>query len=250
MPDRAQVLRYAEQHGSKAAADHFGIPASTVRSWRARERRRVAREQADRERPPGSASPAATPPRSALAEFEDRAAQLAAWAEAVRADQPAPCLSCGGAGEIRVPSIQRGPVVIRWGKTIPCPTCGGRPVRVQVTEWPREEWAEAMRRAGDMGIGWSVQEWAEIRAGNPNPRGYRWTHRDRIEVGPGGPVGPGDGRELPLEPPAPEPSTPTPGPVNPPPFDLSHQFQEQAPVYAYREGVMSAEERRRRQRRG
>jgi transposase-like protein len=244
MADRAQVLAYAERHGSKAAAARFGVPAATIRSWRSRARRRAGREQADRERPPESASPAATWSLSPMADFEERAAQLAEWAAR------GVCLHCGGAGEIRVPAIQRGPVVIRWGKTIPCPTCGGRPVRIQVNELPREEWAEAMRRAGDMGIGWSVQEWAEIRAGNPNPLGYRWTHRDRIEVGPGGPVGPGDGRELPLEPPAPEPSTPTPGPVNPPPFDLSHQFQEQAPVYAYREGVMSAEERRRRQRRG
>lgn len=235
------MLAYADRHGTKAAAGHFGIPAGTIRSWRARARRRAAQAQADRERAAERAQP---PPPSPLEQFESRAAQLAEWAAR------GACLHCGGAGEVRVPAIQRGPVVIRSGRTIACPTCGGRPLRIQVNELPRAEWAEGMRRAGDMGLGWSVQEWAEIRAGNPNPRGYRWTHRDRIEVGPGGPVGPGDGRELPLEPPAPEPSTPTPGPVNPPPPDPSHQFQGHAPVYAYREGVMSAAERRRRQRRG
>jgi hypothetical protein len=240
MADRAQVLAYAERHGSKAAAERFGVPAATVRSWRSRARRRAAQQAADRER---AAERVQAPPPSPLEQFESRAAQLAAWAEC------GACLHCGGLGTIHVPSVKRGPVVIRYGHDVPCPTCGGVPVRIQVNELPRAKWVEGMRQAGDMGIGWSAAEWAEIRAGNPNPRGYRWTHRDRIEVGPDGPVGPGDGRELPQLP-RPEPSTPAPGPVNPPPFDPSRQFQEQAPVYAYREGVMLAEERRRRQRRG
>jgi transposase-like protein len=188
MPDRAQVLAYADRHGSKAAATRFGIPAATIRSWRSRARRRAAREQANRERPLGSASPATTGPRSPLAEFEDRAAQLAVWAAA------GVCLHCGGAGEVRMPAIQRGPVVIRYGQTIPCPTCGGRPVRIQVNELPRAEWAEGMARAGDMGIGWTAEEWEKIRAGNLNPNGWRWTHLDRIQVGSDGPVGPGEPR--------------------------------------------------------
>jgi hypothetical protein len=93
-----------------------------------------------------------------------------------------------------MPAIQRGPVVIRYGRTIPCPTCGGRPVRIQVNELPRAEWAEGMARAGDMGIGWTAEEWEKIRAGNPNPNGWRWTHLDRIQVGSDGPVGPGEPR--------------------------------------------------------
>jgi transposase-like protein len=185
VPDRAQVLAYADRHGSKAAAARFGIPAATIRSWRSRARRRASREAADRERAQ-KREERETP--SPLAQFEDRAAQLAAWAA------QGACLHCGGAGVIQVPTIQRGPVVIRWGRELPCPTCGGRPVRIQVNELPRDEWVDGMARAGDMGIGWRADEWAKIRAGNPNPNGWRWTHLDRIQVGPDGPVGPGEKR--------------------------------------------------------
>jgi hypothetical protein len=33
-----------------------------------------------------------------------------------------------------------------------------------------------------MSIGWSPESWAKIRAGEPNPNGWRWTERDRIEA--------------------------------------------------------------------
>ncbi len=36
--DRAEVLAYAEQHGTAKAAEHFGVSAGTIRSWRSRER--------------------------------------------------------------------------------------------------------------------------------------------------------------------------------------------------------------------
>lgn len=102
MADRAQVLAYAQRHGPKAAAAKFHIPVGTVWSWRARERRRAAREAADRERADtGVSSPAQ--------EFEDRAAQLAAWVAA------GACLQCGGAGIVRVPPVTRGELVIRRG---------------------------------------------------------------------------------------------------------------------------------------
>jgi hypothetical protein len=184
--DRTQVLAYADRHGSKAAAARFGIPAATIRSWRSRARRRAAQAQADRERAQEHDATRVT--SSPLQEFEDRAAQLAAWAAR------GACLHCGGVGTIRVPSIQRGPVVIRYGTELPCPTCGGTPLRIQVNELPRDEWMDGMARAGDMGIGWRADEWAERQAGNPNPKGWRWTHHDRIYIGPDGPVGPGEPR--------------------------------------------------------
>jgi hypothetical protein len=174
--DRAEVMAWADRHGAQAASQRYGVPAGTIRSWRSRARRRAAREANDR---PGPS------PREA---FENRAAQLAAWAA------KGACLHCGGVGTVQVPTATRGRVVIRYGRTIPCPTCGGVPVRVQVNELPPREWAEGMRVAGDMGIGWTAEEWALIRAGEPNPNGWRWTHHDRIEVGPGGPVGPEERR--------------------------------------------------------
>jgi transposase len=176
--DRAEVMAWAERHGAQAAAQRYGVPAGTIRSWRSRARQRAARYAAQRQE-------SAPTPREA---FEDRAAQLAAWAAR------GACLHCGGVGTVQVPTATRGRVVIRYGRAIDCPTCGGIPKRVQVNELPREEWAEGMRVAGDMGIGWTAEEWAERQAGNPNPGGWRWTHHDWIEVGPDGPVGPGERR--------------------------------------------------------
>jgi len=39
--DREAVLTYAEEHGAQAASERFGVPAGTVRSWRARAERKV-----------------------------------------------------------------------------------------------------------------------------------------------------------------------------------------------------------------
>ncbi len=36
--DRAEVLGYAERHGTAKAAEHFGVSAGTIRSWRSRSR--------------------------------------------------------------------------------------------------------------------------------------------------------------------------------------------------------------------
>jgi hypothetical protein len=186
---RAQVLAYAQRHGPKAAAAKFHIPVGTIWSWRARERRRAAQQQVDQERAAVAHTiPSPVPGPSPAQEFTDRAAELA---DRYRRGA---CLGCGGAGLVRIPPVTRGGLLIRRARTIPCPTCGGVPVRIQVNELPRAEWAEGMARAGDMGVGWTPEEWAERQAGNPNPRGWRWTHLDRIQVGPDGPVGPGERR--------------------------------------------------------
>jgi hypothetical protein len=36
--DRAEVLKYAEEHGTAKAAEHFGVSQGTIRSWRSRAR--------------------------------------------------------------------------------------------------------------------------------------------------------------------------------------------------------------------
>jgi hypothetical protein len=174
MVDRAQVLAYAQRHGPKAAAARFGIPVGTIWSWRARERRRAAQRQADQERAAAArpALPVPGPVTPAQSDLE-RAAQLAAWIA------QGACLQCGGAGLVRVPPTTRGSMVIRRGRTIPCPTCGGRQVHVQVNELPRQDWTEGLRAAGDLGLGWSPEDWARIRHGEPNPDGQRFTHGER-----------------------------------------------------------------------
>jgi hypothetical protein len=91
------------------------------------------------------------------------------------------CLHCGGSGQVAVPAVERGGMVIRRARRLPCPTCGGIPRRVQVTAWPREEWEAAMARAGDLGLGWQPWQWERICAGDPYPGGWRWTDHDRGE---------------------------------------------------------------------
>jgi hypothetical protein len=163
--DRAEVLAYADRHGAKAAGLYYGLPAGTVRSWRSRARARAARQQ------PGESSPAE--------QWLEHARQIVAWASR------GACLQCGGAGTVRVPEARRGGLVIQKARTIVCPTCGGPPRRIQVNELPPREWAEGMRVAGDAGLGWQADEWALIRAGEPNPDGRRLTGRpDPPDGGP------------------------------------------------------------------
>jgi hypothetical protein len=155
--DRSQVLAYADAHGAKAASDHFGIPAGTVRSWRSRVRKRAARD--------GTAPP--TPAEKWLAEARQLAERYTKRL----------CLQCGGEGAVSVPEVRRGGLLIRNARRIPCPTCGGRPRRIQVNELPRDQWTAGMAAAGDVGLGWQPDEWALIRAGQPNPDGRRITGR-------------------------------------------------------------------------
>jgi transposase-like protein len=159
MAERAEVLAYAAAHGAKQAADHFGIPPGTVRSWRHRARQRAARL--------GQPNPYPTPAERWLAE----ARQLA---ERYLAGQ---CVQCGGSGSVDVPATTRGGLPVRKARRIPCPSCGGPVRRVQVNELGRREWAEGMRVAGDLGLGWSPDEWRLIRAGEVDPDGRRWTGR-------------------------------------------------------------------------
>lgn len=126
MPDRAEVLRFADHHGAKQAADHYGLSAGTIRSWRSRARRRAGREAADRERA------AERRPPSPLAEFERRAEQAATWAAR------GACRRCGGCGYLTAntpEAIARASVLaaLQYAKRIVCPDCGGperRPVVV------------------------------------------------------------------------------------------------------------------------
>jgi hypothetical protein len=165
---RARVVSFANTHGPRAAAGKFGVPLGTVKGWqhRARRPRRRTRPQ-----PPAPAAATAQGPTPAE-QFTDRAQQLAAWAAR------GACLQCGGAGIVQVPATMRGSLLIRRARRVPCPTCGGAPRIVRVTEWPRDEWVKAMALAGDAGFGWDEREWAMIRGGESNPDGHRFTGRD------------------------------------------------------------------------
>jgi hypothetical protein len=157
MASRSDILAYADAHGAKAASQQYGVPAGTIRSWRSRAKRRAARP------PAGAPSPAA--------QWLEHARQLVEWAARNA------CLQCGGVGTIGVPEVCHGSLLVRRARTIPCPTCGGSPRRIQVNELPRAEWADGMRVAGDLGLGWQPDEWRLIRAGEPNPDGRRFTGR-------------------------------------------------------------------------
>jgi hypothetical protein len=166
MADRAQVLAWAERHGSAAASRRFGVPVGTIYAWRSRERRRQARRAADAE----------------------RARQLAQQAPAVAEPDPGEqvlaermaagsCLRCGGAGRVQAPAVTRGTLTIRRARRIPCPDCGGPRRVVQVVEHPRDSWRQAQAAAGDLGLGWQPDEWGLIRAGELDPDGRRITGR-------------------------------------------------------------------------
>ncbi len=68
--DREQALEYADEHGTAAAAERFGVNPSTVRSWRARAGRKIVDNRA---RDPE--------PELATAEESDTGEQSAAEAE-------------------------------------------------------------------------------------------------------------------------------------------------------------------------
>jgi hypothetical protein len=157
MASSSEVLSYADAHGAKAAGEHFGIPAGTIRSWRSRARKRAARA--------GRADP--SPAERWLAE-----AQRIAERYANRR-----CLQCDDEGVVSVPAVTRGSLTVRKPRRLPCPTCGGRPRHIEVVELPRREWAEGLRVAGDAGLGWNGAEWERIRNGEPNPDGMRFTGR-------------------------------------------------------------------------
>jgi hypothetical protein len=162
---RAQVVAFANRHGPLAAARWFGLPKGTVGAWqyraRARERRRrQAQAEIDRER---AQEPAATPEVSEAELARRMAAGL--------------CLRCAGAGRMIVPPVLRGPLVIRPARHLTCPDCGGPVRHLEVVEQPRDAWVQGMATAGDLGAGWSPDEWARIRAGELDPDGYRITGR-------------------------------------------------------------------------
>jgi hypothetical protein len=161
---RVQVVAFANAHGPTRAARRFQVPLGSVKAWQVR--------------------------------AKVRAAKARAWAEAARQDQPQPvadldpaedvirqrmaagsCLRCGGAGRVLVPAVRRGSLTIQRARRIGCPDCGGPVRHVQVVEHPREAWTEAQAAAGDAGLGWSPDEWARIRAGEPDPDGRRMTGR-------------------------------------------------------------------------
>jgi hypothetical protein len=159
MTSRSQVLAFAAAHGAKAAGLHFGIPAGTIRSWRSRARKRATRDGT----PP--------PPPTPAERYEAEARRLAdRYARRL-------CLTCGGSGQGDVPAVHRGSLLIRRARRIGCPDCGGPVRRIEVTEWPKREWTQAMAAAGDAGFGWSADEWARIRAGDVDPDGRRFTGR-------------------------------------------------------------------------
>jgi hypothetical protein len=157
MASRREVMDYAERHGAKQAGERYGIPAGTVRSWRSRARKRAAR---DATAPP-------TPAERWLAEAHQLAERYLTGA----------CLQCGGAGTVDVPAVHRGSLLIRRARRVPCPDCGDPVRRIEVIEWPRREWVQAMAAAGDAGFGWQLDEWARIRAGELDPDGRRFTGR-------------------------------------------------------------------------
>jgi hypothetical protein len=157
MASRSEVTAYAAIHGAKAASERYGTPAGTIRSWQSRARARARR----------AGIPTDTPVERWLAEARQTAERYLKGL----------CLQCGGAGTVELPPVTRGSLLVRPGRRIPCPTCGGRVRRIQVTEWPKREWTQAMARAGDAGLGWQPDEWARIRAGELNPDGRRFTGR-------------------------------------------------------------------------
>lgn len=113
MPDRAEVLAYAETHGATAAARKFDLPAGTVRSWRSRARKRAARSGT---RVPVEQSPAER--------FAAEAARIVDWAER------GACLACGGVGYVQVNSLERQQLApalaaYRHSRRLVCPSCGG-----------------------------------------------------------------------------------------------------------------------------
>ena len=154
MASRAEVLAYASQHGDLAASQRYGTPKGTIWSWRCRAKQRAARDGTD---PP--------PPSRA----DVWLAEARALADRYLAGQ---CVHCGGSGQVHLEPVQRGNLVIRRARTIPCPSCGGPPRTIVVVEHDRDTWRAGLARAGDAGLGWSGDEWARIRAGDEDGRQF------------------------------------------------------------------------------
>jgi hypothetical protein len=94
---REQVVRFATQHGPRAAARHFGVKLGTVKGWQGRARKRQQTTAAQR--------------------HAAAVARLVEWAAA------GACLRCGGAGYLSLPHPAR-----RYAYRVVCPDCG-RPRR-------------------------------------------------------------------------------------------------------------------------
>jgi hypothetical protein len=158
---RERVTRFADAHGPRAAARHFGVPLGTVKGWQGRARQQQAK-------------------RDGLTPTERR--QLAALL-LVQWTERGVCYRCAGVGEITVPPVERAGLRIRGQRRLPCPTCGGGVRRGRVVEWPRREWEQQMVLAAELGAGWLPWEWERIRAGEHYPAGYRLPDGDRLEPG-------------------------------------------------------------------
>ena len=167
--ERARVVGFANAHGPRAAARKFGVKLATVKTWQHRARHRPARPQ-PRPAPP---APATTPDGRTPAErYEARALRVAErYLKGL-------CPQCGGEGVVIVPATTRGSLTIRKARRLVCPTCGGRPRRIEVVSHPRGAWLEGLAAAGDAGLGWSGAEWSRIQAGDVNPDGLKWTGHD------------------------------------------------------------------------
>jgi transposase len=104
MADRRElVVRFANAHGPRAAARHFGVKLGTVKGWQGRARQRAAQRQP---------SPAAR--------FEQAARELLERALA------GTCLRCGGSGHVTVNTRQRQAQVAgyQYARRLTCPDCG------------------------------------------------------------------------------------------------------------------------------
>lgn len=160
MPDRAEVLAFAQEHGAAAAAAKFGVSAGTIRSWRSRARKRAGRQAAASS--PGPDTPAGR--------FTQEAQRIVEWA----ASGHRLCLQCGGAGRVTVPASQRHGQAIRPEHSIPCPSCGGTDRgRIIVTEHPATvdgAWAAGMALFGDLTRNLRERDAARLLAWRPpNP---------------------------------------------------------------------------------
>jgi hypothetical protein len=96
---REQVVQYANQHGPRAAAKHFGVPLGSVKGWQGRARKRQP-----------------TPAER----FEQAAWELLERALAGK------CLTCAGLGFVSVNAKERqepGVRGYRFARRLVCPDC-------------------------------------------------------------------------------------------------------------------------------
>jgi transposase len=109
MADRRElVVRFADAHGPRAAARHFGVKLGTVKGWQGRARKR-AKVHTGRQTP--------------VARFEQAARELLERALA------GTCLRCGGSGHVTVNTRERQAAVpavagYQYARRLTCPDCG------------------------------------------------------------------------------------------------------------------------------